>query len=235
MEHKADWSLEKLYPGIFHLSFAHPYDTAMHFLRYQENYESPFWRNKDFSLIQYMEWYAKNECRWLQKWKKASVKTDATSHMFSYPGDWGGFNVPSYVFDRITRDSTPDFNRYDCFMESITGAIRLQGYKKFYLIGTTPGPKSHEYLDHEVCHGFYYTSTHFKEQADGLLEDVSSDAKMYLEDWLLDGGYCEEVVDDETVAYFATGLPDKLKKNTKCKDACKPFQSLLKATVKSFE
>ncbi|KKN46604.1 hypothetical protein LCGC14_0671090 [marine sediment metagenome] len=49
------WRLETLYPGIFQLRFENAYDCAMHFLRYQENYESPVWRDKVFTLLEYEE------------------------------------------------------------------------------------------------------------------------------------------------------------------------------------
>jgi len=44
-----------------------------------------------------------------------------------------------------------------------------------------------------------------------------------LQDWLIKGTYCQEVVLDETHAYLATGLPDKLKKDEACKKARRPF------------
>lgn len=69
--------LQKITDKIYHLHFDKQYDLAMHFLRYQEYYECPndrFYKNS-FTLAEFMHWYAKEY------------------GSFSYPEDWGGFNL----------------------------------------------------------------------------------------------------------------------------------------------
>lgn len=227
-----EWKFEKLYPGIFHLQFANHYDACMHFLRYQENYESPEWRGKQFTLLDYMEWYAKTQC----EWKKERGKKKVPVQMFSYPGDWGGFNIPSYVFDRTTPDVIPDFNRYDKFMQAIVDSIREMGVDKFYLIGTVAGPNAEKYLDHEVAHGFYYTCDEYHEAVNAVYYDKTPlEVCHKLKDWLEDAGYCDAVLVDESHAYLATGLPDKLKDDVDCKKARAPFQRLFRKQKKAME
>ncbi len=216
------WRLETLYRGIFHLRFENAYDCAMHFVRYQENYESPVWRDKVFTLLEYMDWYAKTQ----SDWKKPKGRRDKYE-MFSYPSDWGGFNVPSYVFDRLDLHTIPDINTYDEFMQSVVGLIRSTGVNRFYLIGTTEGP---DYLDHEISHGLYYTDEVYRKTAEALLEEAGPYVFDRIKNWLTSGGYCEEVIVDECIAYLATDLPTKLEKNKICVKAQAPFKKLLKST-----
>ena len=76
-------NLYKISGNIFCLKFDNNYDLCMHFLRAQEFYESPFpeFKGKNFNLIDYMEKYAKAY----------------GDNVFTYPGDWCGFNIPSNV------------------------------------------------------------------------------------------------------------------------------------------
>lgn len=225
------WRLEALYPGIFHLRFNNAYDAAMHFVRYQENYESPVWRDKVFTLLEYMEWYAKDQS---QGWTNDSVEPRDKFEMFSYPSDWGGFNVPSYVFDRLPLGVIPDVNPYDRFMDSVITHIKSTGYEKFYLIGTTEGPDVDDYLDHEVSHGLFYTNPTYRDSASELYNDIyDSYTTTTLRDWLILNGYCEEVIVDETAAYLATGLPTSLEKDKELKKAQRPFKKLFKSTIEA--
>src|SRR3989344_5759404 len=99
------YSLKNIAQGIYLLNFQSPYDLAMSFCRYQEFYEStnPVFKGKSFSLIDFMEWYSnKNNNR-----KRSDLKC------FTYPDDWAGFNLPSYVFDNIIELGIPDMNKYD--------------------------------------------------------------------------------------------------------------------------
>ncbi len=224
------WRLETLYPGIFHLRFANAYDCAMHFVRYQENYESPVWRDKVFTLVEYMDWYAKTQS---ENWENKTTAQREKFEMFSYPSDWGGFNVPSYVFDRLDLHTIPDINTYDEFMQSVVGLIRSTGVDKFYLIGTTDGPESDGYLDHEISHGLIYTNEPYRLAAEALLEAVDFTVVTRITDGLLSGGYCEEVMVDECIAYLATGLSTELEKWKPGLKAQPPFEKLLQATKKS--
>lgn len=226
------WRLETLYPGIFHLRFANAYDAAMHFVRYQENYESPVWRDKVFTLVEFMDWYAKDQSK---GWSNKGTAQRGKFEMFSYPSDWGGFNVPSYVFDRLNYDTIPDINTYDEFMQSVVQVIRCTSVDKFYLIGTTDGPDVDGYLDHEISHGLYYTNETYREDAEALLEAADPTVVTRITDSLLGGGYCEEVIKDECIAYLATGLSTELEKWKPGLKAQPPFEKLLQATKKDLD
>ena len=53
------YTLKEIKGGIFLVEFDNQYDLAMTFLRYQEFYESPKFKGKRFTIIDFMEWYSK--------------------------------------------------------------------------------------------------------------------------------------------------------------------------------
>lgn len=78
------YTLESMGSGIYCLRFERHYDCCMHFLRFQEYYESPEFKGEAFSLLDFMDWYAHSY---------SSHKHDKRPS-FTYPSDWAGFNVP---------------------------------------------------------------------------------------------------------------------------------------------
>ena len=74
-----NYTLQEVKPNVFVVLLEDNYNLPMLFCRVQEFYESPNedFRNKKFSIWEYMEWYSKSN--------KGS---------FTYPSDWAGFNIP---------------------------------------------------------------------------------------------------------------------------------------------
>ncbi len=201
--------------GIFHLEFQHRYDAAMHFIRYQEFYEStnPEFRGRAFTLLDFLEWYAK-EGPYAGKWKRADRTGPDGGAIMSYCADWEGFNVPSWVLDELMprpghlTDPIRDLNRYDRAMRHVVGLIREQGHDEFYLIGTSDDSQDGT-LDHEISHGLWYLDSDYRTTAKAVLATLGR-AVDPLVAWLRTNGYTQEVWSDECVAYLATGLPDHL-------------------------
>ncbi len=192
------FSLKQVRPKVFLLHFDQQYDVTMHFLRYQEYYESPVWRNKIFCLLEYMDWYSK-------EYGKGA---------FSYTTDWGGFNIPSSVLDEVNPEVIPDFNGYDEFMHCMAERIRREIVDDtFYLIGTYGDDSGH--LDHEISHAYYYLYPEYKKLQILALGFGGPEGQPFpkgTKTWqdqgrqvLLEQGYCEEVLKDELIAYAATG------------------------------
>jgi len=192
------WKIQRVTPRIFSVTFDNGYDLAMHFLRYQEYYESPnpTIRKNFFTIIDYMAWYAKNH--------------DGT---FTYPADWTGFNVPGWVFKALIESGEiPDPNMYDFNMSMIIGEIQSQlpdDVWNFYVIGFRQDDKGTK--DHELAHGLYLTEEKYKQQMDALTEK-HKDVLAVFSDWLSNIGYDSSVFADEFQAYFSTGLTEDGKK-----------------------
>lgn len=209
---KLKCDLQKLYPRLYLLKFdpKDQYDMCMTFLRYQEKYESPNkrFRGKDFTLVDFMEWYSKD-------------RKDA----FTYPADWGGFNIPNTVFQGYWYQNIQDKNKYDYLMLHAYYAIWHDikygsdsfwntGYPtdfgsngdnpKYYLLGAT----NDHAISHETAHGFYYLIPKYKREMNALTNKLPKKFTTKVYKWLEEIGYTPQVFKDEMQAYMSTGFPD---------------------------
>lgn len=200
--------LERVLDKVFFLNFTNHYDMAMCFLRYQEYYESPnpdFYRS-DFKILDFMEWYAKNQSK---------------KGIFSYPDDWAGFNIPSFVFNVQIFDP----NKYDAFMQStrkqIRSLLKKEGKsQEFYLIDSVGISGAFE---HELAHGLYYTNAKYQKAVATLLKKANKKIINATRDAVREMMYSESVVDDEVQAYLSTGLMKEMSKIRGIKSQSKEF------------
>lgn len=185
----AKYSLKEIKPNIFYLEFQDRYDLCMHFLRYQEFYESPSnkFRNKAFSILSFMRWYAKKY----------------GNNSFTYTSDWSGFNIPSYVIEQVHNLTIPDRNIYDYEMLNIYRHCKKSS-NDFYLIGATK--KDRKTLNHELAHGFFYIDKTYKTLMTKLVKAIPQDIRNQINNWLKVKGYTPKVFIDETQAYLSTGM-----------------------------
>ena len=194
--------LTEILPRIYHLYMESAYDLAMHFVRVQEYYESPKFRGKIFTLVDFMEWYSREH----------------GEGAFTYPSDWSGFNVPSTVLLEVygRAGAIPDPNKYDELMSLLTNRIDTACDRKpFYLIGTSERRKGdEETLNHELAHGLYFTDSTYRKGVQELLRETQEKrGRDVLEKSftaLKKMGYHPSIVDDELQAYCATGPCEEL-------------------------
>ena len=165
------------------------YDLAMHFLRYQEFYESSHFAGKSFTLVDYMEWYANTH----------------GNGVFTYPKDCLGYNIPGEIISKVAALGIPDPNKYDAAMWELHD---LASGKPFYLIGVVDGDSAT--CAHEIAHGLYYLNDSYREQAKQLVTQLDAGVRGTMEEYLAYRGYARDVFTDETHAFLATGLPEKL-------------------------
>jgi hypothetical protein len=187
------FTLSEVRPNIFFLNFDDHYQLAMHFVRYQEFYESPnsIFRGQSFTLIDFMEWYSE-------------AYGDG---IFTYPQDWEGFNIPSNIIPDVQRARIKDFNKYDEEMIRAWTECRNRCKGDFYIIGAV-GESS--VLDHEIAHGLYYTNVQYNLKAHKLYEELPQDIQDKMCEVLISLGYASKVLEDETQAYLATGIDENL-------------------------
>lgn len=180
------YSLKYIKPDIVLMDFDNDYDLAMYFLRYQEYYESSSskFRGKSFKLLDFMEWYSKQNDR----------------GCFTYPEDWAGFNLPGSIILDVHKLGIKDINAYDNEMLRVYKKI-VKISPKFYLIGTN-GANS---LAHEVAHGLFYTNIKYKKSMTQLVKALSPSLKQDIIKQLTALGYAKHVHIDECQAYLSTG------------------------------
>ena len=219
-----DFSIKRILPHIYHLDFGTQYDVAMHFLRFQEYYESPKFHKKFFTISQYMRWYS-------LKYGKGA---------FTYPDDWGGFNVPSWALTEVRDGPISDLNENDAFMFCLIDGVRdEEDEHPFYFVGTYNNGKrkydgkDDDVLAHEIAHALYTVNGSYRGEVDLLLdawqhhEGHAGEEMDSAVDVLCGMGYHRSTIQDEIHAYAATG-PCKELKGVMSEAETKPFQELFK-------
>ncbi len=186
----------KLTDKIHLLLFENQKEITSTFLRFQEYYESPKFRDSVFSLDEFKTWYVKNSPN--------GIKTGE----FTYYSDWNGFNIPSYVLQPFREGKFVGISEQERQLLDIFKDEK----EKFYIIGVHSDLQKHkELLIHEIAHGLFYTSEKYKTEIQEALanfevEDVKNELR-------LKAGYHEDVLEDEVHAYSidsADGLQTKI-------------------------
>jgi hypothetical protein len=199
------YKLTEVKPRIFFLNFTSNYDMAMMFLRYQEHYESPNpkFRDKAFTILEFMQWYSK-------KFGKGA---------FTYPVDWGGFNIPGEVIIKVNILGISDKNVYDQEMKALYDkCYKVYPDGKFYIIAAVGVSGA---MKHEIAHGLFYTQPKYRLHMKRLVKALKPTLRKKMFKALGDIGYTSRVYVDECQAYFATGIPDDF--NVKTNKAHEPF------------
>jgi hypothetical protein len=180
--------ITKITKNIFQVNYATQKELAKAFCRFQEYYESPEFAGKIFTLAEYRKWYSQRYGGW------------------TYYTDWGGFNIPDYVFEPFKAGSFDPLTRAE---KDLLNAFR-QRNGKFYVIGTFG--KNPDSLDHEICHALFYLDYVYRNTVlNKLCVSALDQPERFkaLNDWLVeDKGYSDGFVLDEMQAYLACNALD---------------------------
>jgi len=160
-------------------------ELGLTFMRFQEHYESanPKFRNNIFTLGQLRHWYSEN-----------------------YGGNnyhikWVGFNFPSRVLTPFKE------GLFDPLTTEESRLVELLRYRQdnFYIIGS----QNSSTLRHELSHALYYTNIKYKNEIDSFLYKNKSKLTT-INNYILDKGYCKEVLNDEIQAYITDNDDNEL-------------------------
>jgi hypothetical protein len=172
--------------AIYHFLMPSQYWLTSTFLRFQEFYESPRFREQTFTLEEFQDWYVTTR-----------------NQEFSYYTDWSGFNFPSYVVKEFTpRQAAWRFMPLSRKEKWVISQLPKAEEERFYVIGTYQGSRG-LVISHEVVHGLFYLHPAYAEEVTQVLQE--HDLPEFKKE-LLGTGYCEEVLIDEINAYLTTGL-----------------------------
>ena len=152
-------------------------ELALTFMRFQEHYESANskFRNNIFTLGQLRHWYS--------EYYGGN----------NYHTTWVGFNFPSRVLVPFKE------GLFDPLTSQEQNLLELLRYRKdnFYIIGA----QDNSTLRHELAHALYSTNLHYKNEIDSFL--YKNRLKLTkLNKYMLNKGYCKEVLNDEIQAYI---------------------------------
>jgi hypothetical protein len=142
-----------------------------------------------------------------------SKKNDGS---FTYPLDWGGFNIPGPVVASLYDYKIEDRNFYDDIINEIHNKIVTETESNhYYLIGSNSDTTT---IEHECCHALYFLDKEYKQKADTATRRICSSLRKKAEDILYELGYDKSIINDELQAYFTTDfnlLKDNKKLNKK--------------------
>lgn len=176
--------LVELAPNIYAVEGVHQKYVATMFLRIQEHYESPRYRNKFFTMKEFKKWYA-------------STKDHGR---FSYFEDWSGFNVPGVIVKRLMAGKFPEkLNRLETWLKKELEEKGVEG--KFYLLGYAK--KDARVKKHEIAHGLFYTNPEYRKKVKKILSCYNM-LTHPVSHVLRKQGYHQAVVLDEFHAWVLT-------------------------------
>ena len=158
---------------IFLVRFDTQYALASTFLRIQEHYESSRFRNRVFSLEQFMDWYA------------------GRYGAFTYYQDWSGFNVPSTALEPFYQ------GRFDPLLRKEQRLLRLFRAERspFYVVGVAADAD----LTHEYAHALFFTRPAYRNAVRAAMREYDTTR---FEKHLAALGYHRHVLVDEVHAYL---------------------------------
>jgi hypothetical protein len=217
---KIDYKIEEVRPNVFAVIVKDHYHRAMLFLRVQEFYESPNpeFRGKNFNIWDYIEWYSRRN-----------------KDVFTYPFDWGGFNIPLKTawdcYEKLSEYESP----YDAVMDEIIRTIEMTMFNKKntrnwngYIIGAPS--TDDDTFEHEVCHGLYATNKQYRELVDEVTIAIPPKEYNIFRNNLFKMGYNGIVIDDEIQAYLSTNYDySKFSKGVNrklCKELHKQYKQI---------
>lgn len=218
---KKAFEIREVKPRIFLFEFSSKYDMCMHFLRYQEYYESssPKFRGKAFDFFEFMKWYS-------FKYGKGA---------FTYPDDWDGFNIPGDTIHKVWCLGILNKTIYDYEMlKAWHECGRQAADPKFYIIGAV---KNNGALNHEIAHGLFFLHPEYKKEMTKMVKALEPEVRKEMNSILKKLGYTPKVYIDETQAYMATGITDSFGYDfkTKWSKECKAFAKFYKKFSKALK
>jgi len=193
------FSITKKIDKVYVARFDKLYDLCMTFVRIQEYYESPKYKNKYFSLEEFIDYWSNN----------------FGDGSFNYTIVWTGFNVPGQVIKNWIDAFEVKGDRREK-EEALIGRFekRLKkdnvDLKDCYLIGVSKEEKGiNEIIEHETAHALYSLYPKYKKSCDAIFKKLNRKAEDIKQidkakKKLIKMGYCEDVLLDEIQAYWST-------------------------------
>lgn len=175
--------LKQVAPKIYAIEGDTSEEVGRVMIRIQENYESPRFANKVFTMQEFIPWY--------MEFKKADK--------FTYFDDWSGFNVPGHVVQRFIKGKFNPLRPEEQWLVDELAKLNIKG--KFYLLGYRKDDA--RVVKHEIAHGLFYTNRKYRKEVLNALTGVYENNPRFVQE-LRDHGYGEHVLVDEFHAWTLT-------------------------------
>ena len=161
---------------------------AYTFLRFQEHYESPKFKDQIFTIGQLKRWYSE------------------TYGADTYTKDWVGFNFPSYVLKPFRE------GLFDPLTKEEQDLLDLFKYRNdnFYIIGAN----NNTTIRHELAHALYQYSLNYQQEINQICNNKTYKKHIKkIRQYILNKGYHIDVINDEIQAYVTDNDDAFIKQN----------------------
>lgn len=176
-------TIKEIYPNIHCVYALNNKTLGSTFLRFQEFYESPEFRDKIFTLKQYKKWY--------KKYMKEKT--------FSYYSYFVGFNVPDIAFEPFLQGKFNPLSKNEKILLNYVANLK----PPFYIIGVCINDKKFvRHLEHESSHALWYLDNRYQKYMLRQINNFSKNLIKNLQRKLRENGYHKKVYNDEIHAYM---------------------------------
>lgn len=172
-------------------------EVALSFIRFQEYYENPVYKGKVGFTVQDIE-----------QWQ-------TTVSNKPYEQCWAGFNIPGKIVEEVyfagEHDMSNGFFPFTQYEQALLHLI----FQKFirveladlYFIGVARDqPEFDSIIMHEVAHGLFKTNHQYRIAQLQNIKQLPTQTQSLVSNILLELGYCDDVIEDETHAYLLTDI-----------------------------
>ncbi len=172
--------------GVFKVTIASELLLSYVFLRFQEHYESPEFKNQVFSRKEFVDWYTADQGAGLS---------------FTYYRDWAGFNLPSESLRSFLNCNFNDILPGEEFLIKGFESVFAEQRDRFYVIGLAETSLDWTY-EHEQAHALYSLNANYRTEVNIILDSLPENLKEIYQTRLLEIGYDDAVIKDESQAYL---------------------------------
>lgn len=219
--HKSrNFTVTEILPNIFHFEFKSYRTMVRYFLRPQEYWESPVFKNKPFTHEEYKTWYSRTH-----------------DGKYDVEQTWAGCAMSETAFKPFFDGKFKKLRKEERTMLKI---LRPYKDKKYFVITSVVGDE--DTLMHEIAHALYGTNLSYRKKVKKILNTLSNNTSKFLHSELHAMEYDYERYSDELHAYLLEGiktmmtfttLPKMYTRRTlaECNKATKKLRENYRATI----
>jgi hypothetical protein len=178
------FSAYSLSPLILHIRFKTRRALASSFMRFQESYESPYFRGKMFTRDEFLDWHKEN-----------------------YPDadyfEWDGFNLPATALSAVREGGFHPLTKDE---QNLFSFITKSSHDLTYVIGTAENSEPNTFF-HELSHALWTLSAGYRQEIRQVISTVDLEPIYALLKNEL-GMYHDSVMEDEIHAWLTHNYDD---------------------------
>jgi len=184
--------IKEIYPSIHCVYALNSRTLASTFLRPQEHYESPKYKDKIFTLKEYKKWF--------KKYNKEDT--------FTYYSSYVGFNVPDFAFEPFLEGKFNPLTHNEKTLINYVSNLTAP----YYVIGVCVADSRFVgHLKHESAHALWYLNHKYRKYMLKQISQLEPKLIRTLQRKLRKHGYNKKMYKDEIHAYMVdTSNPDYL-------------------------